>query len=218
MAGGTEQHYALERLARQRRAERRRDGNAPLFIQPVHECRKEQRHQGRNACIYVIEIAKTKRSWIYMGYHGMRWVTIKLSRVVLLYPGQMWFYPQPIHNKKAAPLLKRLLYRKGCKPGFVPPSLRYGVITLAGLSRRSLSRRRRRPFIWDGHCCPPRATYPGRGHGNMPGWTRKSIRAAPIWSCVRRGLPCRLPLPETRCALTAPFHPCFVLRASQGKP
>ena len=28
-----------------------------------------------------------------------------------------------------------------------------------------------------------------------------------IWSCSRRGLPCRRMLPPTRCALTAPFHP-----------
>ena len=32
------------------------------------------------------------------------------------------------------------------------------------------------------------------------------LRAAPIRSCSRWGLPCRLPLPETRCALTAPFQ------------
>ena len=29
----------------------------------------------------------------------------------------------------------------------------------------------------------------------------------PIWSCSRRGLPCRRMLPPARCALTAPFHP-----------
>ena len=29
----------------------------------------------------------------------------------------------------------------------------------------------------------------------------------PIWSCSRRGLPCRRVLPPARCALTAPFHP-----------
>ena len=32
------------------------------------------------------------------------------------------------------------------------------------------------------------------------------LRAAPIRSCSRWGLPCRLPLPEARCALTAPFQ------------
>ena len=30
---------------------------------------------------------------------------------------------------------------------------------------------------------------------------------SPIWSCSRRGLPCRRVLPPARCALTAPFHP-----------
>ncbi len=34
----------------------------------------------------------------------------------------------------------------------------------------------------------------------------------PIWSCSRRGLPCRGLLPVARCALTAPFHPY------QGEP
>ena len=29
----------------------------------------------------------------------------------------------------------------------------------------------------------------------------------PIWSCFWWGLPCRELLPDTRCALTAPFHP-----------
>ncbi len=32
-------------------------------------------------------------------------------------------------------------------------------------------------------------------------------RYSPIWSCSRRGLPCRELLPVARCALTAPFHP-----------
>src|SRR5262245_24578331 len=32
--------------------------------------------------------------------------------------------------------------------------------------------------------------------------------AFPIWPCSRWGLPCRRVLPPTRCALTAPFHPC----------
>jgi len=38
---------------------------------------------------------------------------------------------------------------------------------------------------------------------------RASRRIAPIRSCSRWGLPCRLPLPEARCALAAPFHPCL---------
>jgi hypothetical protein len=33
-------------------------------------------------------------------------------------------------------------------------------------------------------------------------------RYFPIWPCSRRGFPCRRVLPPTRCALTAPFHPC----------
>jgi len=36
----------------------------------------------------------------------------------------------------------------------------------------------------------------------------KDRRGFPIWPCSRWGLPCRRVLPLTRCALTAPFHPC----------
>jgi len=36
---------------------------------------------------------------------------------------------------------------------------------------------------------------------------RRRTACFPIWSCSRRGLPCRRVLPPTRCALTAPFHP-----------
>src|SRR5437016_10317858 len=41
----------------------------------------------------------------------------------------------------------------------------------------------------------------------------KDQRGFPIWPCSRWGLPCRRVLPPTRCALTAPFHPC---RSRQG--
>jgi len=33
----------------------------------------------------------------------------------------------------------------------------------------------------------------------------------PIWSCSAGGLPCRRRSRGTRCALTAPFHPCLPL-------
>ena len=42
---------------------------------------------------------------------------------------------------------------------------------------------------------------------------RPSIR-----SCSRRGLPCRLVLPLTRCALTAPFHPYRPVPATSCDP
>ena len=48
---------------------------------------------------------------------------------------------------------------------------------------------------------------------NLPGSPlRHAVQAIkpahpPIWSCSRRGLPCRELLPVARCALTAPFHP-----------
>ncbi len=43
----------------------------------------------------------------------------------------------------------------------------------------------------------PTRVQPGPGHGT------------PIWSCSGWGFPCRRLLPATRCALTAPFHPCL---------
>src|SRR5262249_27975771 len=54
----------------------------------------------------------------------------------------------------------------------------------------------------------------------LPGSARRSALPAPegaccfpIWPCSRWGLPCRRVLPPTRCALTAPFHPC---RSGEG--
>ena len=46
------------------------------------------------------------------------------------------------------------------------------------------------------------------GSCNLPGSRNGAGRScSPIWSCSAWGLPCQRPLPEPRCALTAPFHP-----------
>jgi len=42
---------------------------------------------------------------------------------------------------------------------------------------------------------------------DLPESNARHAERIPIWSCSRWGLPCRLVLPLTRCALTAPFHP-----------
>jgi hypothetical protein len=48
-----------------------------------------------------------------------------------------------------------------------------------------------RPFLWDAHCCAPRATNPGDG-AEAPLHRRfRAMPAAPIRSCSRWGLPCR---------------------------
>ena len=53
-----------------------------------------------------------------------------------------------------------------------------------------------------------------RASSGLPGSTRRRALQPqggcdfPIWPCSRWGLPCRRVLPPTRCALTAPFHPC----------
>ncbi len=54
-----------------------------------------------------------------------------------------------------------------------------------------------------------------RASSDLPGSPREPrVRALgparfPIWPCSRWGFPCRRVLPPTRCALTAPFHPCL---------
>jgi len=45
---------------------------------------------------------------------------------------------------------------------------------------------------------------PTRKLSNGNGWFHRF----PIWSCSAGGLPCRRRSRGTRCALTAPFHPC----------
>ena len=62
------------------------------------------------------------------------------------------------------------------------------------------------PFLWDGRCRPPHATYPRIWRGS------RLARIAPSPSSYAVLLPAGFalppPLPAARCALTAPFHPC----------
>ncbi|MES1940327.1 hypothetical protein T5B8_08794 [Salinisphaera sp. T5B8] len=44
----------------------------------------------------------------------------------------------------------------------------------------------------------------------------RAARRPPIWSCSGWGLPCREPLPDARCALTAPFHPYLARERAIG--
>jgi hypothetical protein len=73
-----------------------------------------------------------------------------------------------------------------CKPGFVQRRQPCGLSACATIPLGGGSLR-------------PSSNQPGRPGRNTP-------YAVPIRSCSRWGLPCRLPLPEPRCALTAPFH------------
>jgi len=54
----------------------------------------------------------------------------------------------------------------------------------------------------------PRASSDLPGNSCGPQVRARKPACFPIWSCSRWGLPCRRMLPPTRCALTAPFHPC----------
>ena len=59
-------------------------------------------------------------------------------------------------------------------------------------------------FICHARCRGGRATYPEAHNGNG------RFHDFPIWSCSAGGLPCRRRSRGTRCALTAPFHPCLL--------
>ena len=62
-------------------------------------------------------------------------------------------------------------------------------------------------FIWDRYCYRPRAAYPGLRRGGQP--------LVPYLALLRVGFTMRLPSPEARCALTAPFHPCLCRRPEE---
>ena len=57
------------------------------------------------------------------------------------------------------------------------------------------------------HLGQPSPTASSNLPGSPLGTGGAQKRYSPIWSCSRRGLPCRELLPVARCALTAPFHP-----------
>ena len=62
------------------------------------------------------------------------------------------------------------------------------------------------PFLWDGRCRPPRATYPdddAKTHLPPP----RGATGHPYLVLLPVGFTVPRPLPSARCALTAPFHP-----------
>ena len=68
-------------------------------------------------------------------------------------------------------------------------------------------RRAGRPFLWDAHCCAPRATNPG-GVAGSPCVTTCVAAGRPYSVLLPVGFALPPPLPGARCALAAPFHPC----------
>ena len=81
------------------------------------------------------------------------------------------------------------------------------------------------PFIWDDACAPPRATHPD----DWPGKGRNSLSADPRHPysvLLPVGFTVPFLLPETRWALTPPFHPdlrkpqavCFLWHCPWGHP
>ena len=68
----------------------------------------------------------------------------------------------------------------------------------------------RRPFVWGACCRAPRATNPGGSLDEtcLPTVSRRQPRR-PYLVLLPVGFALPAPLPELRCALTAPFHPCL---------
>ena len=68
-----------------------------------------------------------------------------------------------------------------------------------------------RSFLWDTHRCVPRATNPGGEAKNLWPIRQRALtdRAGRPYSVLLPvGFALPPPLPEARCALAAPFHPC----------
>jgi len=61
------------------------------------------------------------------------------------------------------------------------------------------------PFLWDNVCTLPLATHPDDWPGNQPDGLRRPRHPYSVLLPVGFTLPS--PLPETRWALTPPFHP-----------
>ena len=74
------------------------------------------------------------------------------------------------------------------------------------LCRPTPKRRTRRPFLWTGRCRPVLATYPGSSGRRQPCSTDRARN--PYSVLLLAGLAMPSLSPGTRCALTAPSHPC----------
>ena len=96
--------------------------------------------------------------------------------------------PRPLAVNE--PLLNVDKDQTACKPGSVPPA----------------SQRTRRPFLWTAHRWTVLATYPD-GSGRRGPVPDCSGTRRPYSVLLQAGLAMPPPLLETRCALTAPFHP-----------
>ena len=126
----------------------------------------------------------TGRIWRPQG----KWAPIRPVGCLAKWRGVRRVAPNPSFNR----------YQPACKPGSV------GHRPLAADDTR-------RPFLWDNVCTLPRATYPDDEPDialaafslsrTTPRCRPYSV-LLPVWFAVPD------PLPDPRCALTAPFHPC----------
>ena len=86
-----------------------------------------------------------------------------------------------------------------CKPGSVP------------------SRGKRRSFLWTAHCWTVLATYPDPRSAGDGAVRPKADMRTPIWSCSRRGLPCRPGHPVRGGLLPHPFTLTLLRRGFAGR-
>ena len=138
-------------------------------------------------------------------------------------------------------MLRRGSFAQGGEPASAPVLCGRLVVVQdvigSGGTRRPVSRvlcrpltRTRRPFLWTAHRWAVLATYPdGSGRRGPAPAADCSVSGArrPYSVLLQAGLAMPPPLPETRCALTAPFHPyppprrravCFLWRYPWGRP
>jgi hypothetical protein len=101
-------------------------------------------------------------------------------------------------RRRRHPAMRRR--QTACKPGSVP-------VANGG----------RWPFIWDARYRTPRATDPdGGAETRLPAPSRWMPACRPYLVLLPVGFTVPSPSPATRCALTAPFHPCRRAAAPAG--
>ena len=109
-------------------------------------------------------------------------------------PG-LWRWPGPgndgitIRARHARRALRRKKCQPACKPGSVSGRAAW------------------RPFLWDGPCGPPLATYPNDWPGERPAVGRNPTPRRSYSVLLPVGFTMPPPLPAPRWALTPPFHP-----------
>ncbi len=146
-----------------------------------------------------------------LGDHGISWESMGV-KVEVQPTGRGMQIKSPYFQRVARPCFaevatildgRRAPHRPGS--GTEPPQARCQTACKPGSVRAIADARR--PFLWDTHCCAPRATNPGDGAG-MPLHPAFAAAGRPYSVLLPVGFTLPPPSPGARCALAAPFRPC----------